>query len=42
MQRIIPPFGGVDISPIIVIIVLVGVQHFILPLIFVPLIRILG
>ena len=42
IQRIIPPFGGVDISPIIVIIVLVGIQRFILPLIFAPLIAILG
>lgn len=42
VQRIIPPFGGVDISPIIVIIVLVGVQRFILPLIFAPLVQILG
>jgi YggT family protein len=42
VQRIIPPFGGVDISPIIVIIVLVGIQRFILPLIFRPLIAALG
>ena len=42
VQKIIPPYGGVDISPIIVIIVLVGVQRFILPLIFAPLIHILG
>lgn len=31
VQRIIPPLGGVDISPIIVILVLMGVQRFILP-----------
>jgi len=42
VQRIIPPFGGVDISPIIVIIVLVGIQRFILPLIFAPLVHLLG
>ncbi|HWA63083.1 MAG TPA: YggT family protein [Caulobacteraceae bacterium] len=42
VQRIIPPFGGVDISPIIVILVLVGIQRYILPLIFAPLIRVLG
>jgi YggT family protein len=42
VQKIIPPFGGVDISPIIVIVVLVGIQRFILPLIFAPLIHILG
>ncbi len=42
VQRIIPPFGGVDISPVIVIIVLIGVQRYLLPLIFAPLIRLLG
>jgi YggT family protein len=42
VQRIIPPFGGVDISPIIVMIVLVGVQMYIVPLLFAPLIAILG
>jgi YggT family protein len=42
VQKIIPPFGGVDISPIIVIIVLVGIQRFILPLIFAPLQNLLG
>jgi YggT family protein len=42
VQRIIPPFGGVDISPIIVIIVLVGIQRYILPLIFAPLQGLLG
>lgn len=31
VQRIIPPLGGVDISPIIVILVLMGIQRFILP-----------
>jgi YggT family protein len=41
VQRIIPPFGGVDISPIIVIIVLIGIQRYILPLIFSPLIALL-
>ena len=42
VQKIIPPFGGVDISPIIVIIVLVGVQRFILPMIFGPLRNLIG
>ena len=42
VQRLIPPFGGVDISPIIVIIVLVGIQRYLLPMIFIPVIRILG
>jgi YggT family protein len=30
-QRIIPPLGGVDISPIVVILILVGVQNYLLP-----------
>ena len=42
VQRFIPPFGGVDISPIVVIIVLVGIQRFLLPLVFAPLQRLLG
>ena len=42
VQRMVPPFGGVDISPIIVIIVLIGIQRFLLPLLFAPLIRLLG
>ena len=42
VQRIIPPFGGVDISPVIVIIVLIGIQRYILPLIFGPIIGVLG
>ena len=42
VQRIIPPFGGVDISPVIVIIVLIGIRSYILPLIFGPVIGVLG
>ncbi|HEY4028794.1 MAG TPA: YggT family protein [Caulobacteraceae bacterium] len=42
VQRIIPPFGGVDISPVIVIIVLIGIQRYLLPLVFAPLIGALG
>jgi YggT family protein len=42
VQKIIPPFGGVDISPVIVIIVLIGIQRFLLPLIFAPLIAVIG
>ena len=30
-QRIIPPLGGVDISPIVVILILVGIQNYLLP-----------
>ena len=42
VQRIIPPFGGVDITPVIVIIVLIGIQRYLLPLVFAPLVAILG
>jgi YggT family protein len=42
VQRIIPPFGGVDITPVIVIIVLIGIRRFLLPLIFGPIIGVLG
>lgn len=38
-QRIIPPLGGVDISPIIVILLLQGARTYLLPAIFEPLIR---
>ena len=41
-QRIIPPLGGVDISPIIVILVLQGAINYLLPLIFGPLISAMG
>lgn len=37
VQRFIPPLGGVDISPIIVILLIQGLQSYILPLIFAPL-----
>ena len=42
VQRIIPPFGGVDITPVIVIIVLIGIDRYLLPLIFGPIIGVLG
>ena len=42
VQRIIPPFGGVDITPVVVIIVLIGIRRFLLPLIFGPIIGVLG
>ena len=41
-QRIIPPLGGVDISPIIVILVLQGINRYILPMIFTPLQGVIG
>lgn len=42
VQRIIPPLGGVDISPIIVILVLQGVRGYLLPWLFSPLYRLIG
>ena len=41
-QRIIPPLGGIDISPIILLLVLQGTRIYLLPIIFAPLQRILG
>jgi YggT family protein len=42
VQRFIPPLGGVDISPIIVLLVIQGIRSYLLPLIFTPLIGALG
>ena len=41
-QRIIPPLGGVDISPIIVILLLQGASSYLLPMLFAPLKAMLG
>jgi YggT family protein len=41
-QRMIPSLGGVDISPIIVILIIQGVIRYLLPLIFGPLINLMG
>ena len=41
-QRIIPPLGGVDISPIIVILILQGFRIYLLPMIFAPIKAVLG
>jgi YggT family protein len=41
-QRIIPSLGGVDISPIIVILIIEGIRRYILPMIFGPLIAVAG
>jgi YggT family protein len=37
VQRVIPPLGGVDISPVIVIIVLSAARSYLLPWLFGPL-----
>jgi YggT family protein len=42
VQRVIPPLGGVDISPIIVLLVLQGFRMYILPMIFGPIVAALG
>ena len=41
-QRIIPPLGGVDISAIIVLLLITGVQRFILPALQIALLNLLG
>lgn len=41
-QKVIPPLGGVDISPIIAILVLQGIKIYLLPMIFRPLQGVLG
>jgi YggT family protein len=38
VQKIIPPLGGVDISPIIVLLVIQGIRLYLLPLAFGPII----
>jgi YggT family protein len=42
VQRIIPPLGGVDISPIVVILVLQSAQRFLLPWLFHPVFGLIG
>ena len=42
VQRIIPPLGGVDISPIIVLLVIQGFRTYLLPMIFAPIIAAIG
>ena len=41
-QRIIPPLGGVDISPIIALLVIAGIRIYLLPWAFAPLQAIAG
>ena len=42
VQKIIPPLGGVDISPIIVLLVIQGFRRYLLPMIFQPIIAAIG
>jgi YggT family protein len=41
-QRFIPPLGGVDITPILALLVIQGVRIYILPMIFGPLRNVIG
>jgi YggT family protein len=41
-QRIIPPLGGVDISPIVVLLIITGVQSILLPALHQTLLNVLG
>ncbi|WP_425996338.1 YggT family protein [Caulobacter sp. DWR1-3-2b1] len=41
-QRIIPPLGGVDISAIIVLLIITGIQRFILPALQFALLNLVG
>jgi YggT family protein len=42
IQKIIPPLGGVDISPVIAILVLSAAQRYLLPWLFAPLVATIG
>lgn len=42
VQRFVPALGGVDISPIIVLLVIQGIRIYLLPLIFTPIIGAIG
>ncbi|MBW3558330.1 MAG: YggT family protein [Proteobacteria bacterium] len=41
-RRFIPPLGGVDVSPIVAVLILIGARLYLLPLIFAPLIAAFG
>ena len=41
-QRVIPTLGGIDVSPIVALILLTGIQRFLLPWIFNPIINSIG
>ena len=42
VQKVIPPLGGVDISPVIAILILSGVRSYLLPWLFAPLVNTIG
>lgn len=41
-QRFIPPLGGVDVTPILALLVLQGIRIYLLPWIFAPLAAVIG
>jgi YggT family protein len=41
-RRLIPPLGGVDISPVIAILILQGARAYLLPWLFAPIVRLIG
>jgi YggT family protein len=41
-RKMIPPLGGMDISPIIALLVLQGINRYLLPMIFAPLQSVVG
>jgi YggT family protein len=41
-RRIIPPLGGMDITPIIALLVLQGINRYLLPMAFAPLQNLVG
>ena len=42
LQRVIPPLGGVDITPIIALLIIQGLRRYLLPMIFGPLQGVIG
>ena len=42
LRKVIPPLGGLDLTPIIALLIIQGVQIYILPLIIVPLASVTG
>ena len=42
LQRIIPPIGGIDITPLIALIIINGLRAYLLPWLFAPIIAAIG
>ena len=41
-RRIIPPLGGIDVSPIVALLVIMGIQRYLVPMAFAPLKPLIG